>query len=238
MKRSRRGTAKVVLIIVVLVFFVMGLACCGLFGAALLLPAVQQAKVAAQQAASMNNIKQIGLALHNYHDTYGAFPPAYTTDENGRPMTSWRVLILPFIGENNLYMQYDLSQPWDSPQNMQIARETPTVLVSPALQTQYNPGMTNYVAVAGPNTVINTKQPVSLRNITNGTSNVIAVVEDANNPVPWTQPIDISPQQFLNSDFDAGQPGGEVVLISDGSVRRFREADKPQVQGMISIDGS
>lgn len=238
MKRFRHGNAKVVIVVVVLVLFVSGLACCGIFGAALLLPAITQARHAAQHAAAQNNMKMIGLALHNYHDVYGAFPPAYTTDENGRPMTSWRVLILPYLEQNNLYQQYDLSQPWDSPQNMLLARETPAAFVSPAHADQFNPGTTTYVAIAGPNTAINTQRPVALKDITNGISNVVAVVEDDSNPVPWTQPIDLTPQQFLNLDFDANLPLGIPTLFGDGRVQSFRESDRSQFQNMISIDGS
>ncbi|WP_158545547.1 DUF1559 domain-containing protein [Bremerella cremea] len=235
---NRLGNTKVIIIVVTLVMFMLGLACCGIFSAAVMLPAITQAKRAAQQMTSANNMKMIGLALHNYHDTYGAFPPAYTVDAAGQPLTSWRVLILPFINENYLYSQYDLSQPWDSPQNLPLASQTPAILTSPALQTQYNPGMTTYVALAAPNTLLNTQKSVSFPNITNGTSNVIAVVEDGSNPVPWTKPTDLSPQQFLLLDFNATPSGEVTALFSDGSVRTFTNADKPQLQGMLSIDGS
>ncbi|PQO31748.1 DUF1559 domain-containing protein [Blastopirellula marina] len=238
MPRLRRGNASIVILVVVLVFVVLGVVCCGLVGAAFVLPAVTQGRQIAQQMASTNNLKMIGLALHNYHDTYGAFPPAYTVDAAGQPLTSWRVLILPFINENDLYSQYDLSQPWDSPQNLPLASQTPAILTSPALQTQYNPGMTTYVALAAPNTLLNTQKSVSFPDITIGTSSVIAVVENSSNPVPWTQPIDLSPQQFLGLDFDINPPQGIPVVIGDGSVREFTEADRWQFQGMTSIDGS
>ncbi|QDU78053.1 hypothetical protein Pan97_51330 [Bremerella volcania] len=106
MKASRRGDAKVVIIILVVVFGVMALLCAGIV-VALLVPAIGQARMAAQRMQSQNNLKVIGLALHNYHDTYGTLPPAYIPDEDGQPMHSWRVLILPFVEANHIYAQYD-----------------------------------------------------------------------------------------------------------------------------------
>jgi len=65
---------------------------------ALLLPAVQQAREAARRAQCKNNLKQIGLALHNYHDAFGCFPPVASTDAQGNPLLSWRVALLPYLG--------------------------------------------------------------------------------------------------------------------------------------------
>ena len=78
---------------------------------ALLLPAVQSAREASPRTNCKNNLKQIGLALHNYHDAYGSFPPAWTTDADGRPLLSWRVLLLPFLDEAPLYEEFDLTEP-------------------------------------------------------------------------------------------------------------------------------
>ncbi|MFN0054259.1 MAG: DUF1559 domain-containing protein, partial [Planctomycetales bacterium] len=78
---------------------------CGGILAALLLPAVQQAREAARRTQCKNNLHQIGLALHNYHDAFNSFPPAYIPDASGRPMHSWRVLILPFLDQAPLYQR-------------------------------------------------------------------------------------------------------------------------------------
>ena len=83
--------------------------------AGLLLPAVQAAREAARRMSCSNNIKQIGLAMQNYHTAYGTLPPAYTVDAQGRPLHSWRTLILPFIEQQALYGEIDLSKPWNDP---------------------------------------------------------------------------------------------------------------------------
>ncbi|MEZ6114117.1 MAG: DUF1559 domain-containing protein [Pirellulaceae bacterium] len=83
----------------------------------MLLPAVQTAREAARRSQCSSNLKQIELALHNYHDTFKSFPPAYIADANGRPMHSWRVLILPFMEQRELYDQCRFDEPWDGPNN-------------------------------------------------------------------------------------------------------------------------
>src|SRR5690606_12594833 len=88
--------------------------------AALMIPAVGAARDAARKTVCTNNMRQIGIALHNYHDTYGTFPPAFLPDENGQPQTSWRVMILPFMEHANLYNRYNLNEPWDSPNNLSV----------------------------------------------------------------------------------------------------------------------
>lgn len=64
-----------------------------------------------------NNLKQIGIALHNYADTYKAFPPAYTVDSAGNRLHSWRSLILPFLEQSNLHAKIDFSKAWNDPAN-------------------------------------------------------------------------------------------------------------------------
>src|SRR6516165_2689000 len=75
----------------------------------------------AKRGQCKNNLMNIGLALHNYHDQFGSFPPACVADENGRPMHSWRVLILPFLDQTPLYNQYRFDEPWDGPNNKKLA---------------------------------------------------------------------------------------------------------------------
>ena len=108
------GGATIVVVLAVALGVVL---VCGGVLVALLLPAVQAAREAARRSQCTNNLKQIVLALHNYHDVYKCFPSAVLTDESGRPIRSWRVAILPFMEQQALYKQYDFNQPWDSPRN-------------------------------------------------------------------------------------------------------------------------
>ncbi|HEY4260168.1 MAG TPA: DUF1559 domain-containing protein, partial [Schlesneria sp.] len=87
----------------------------GLVVIALFIPLPRRAGEAARRTQCKNNLKLIGLALYNYHDLYGAFPPAYTVDRHGKQLHSWRTLILPFLDQMPLYQKIDLSKPWDDP---------------------------------------------------------------------------------------------------------------------------
>src|SRR6476469_182788 len=101
MKRSAFTLVKLLVVIAIIGVLV-----------ALLLPAVQAAREAARRMQCSNHLKQIGLALQNYHDTFGSLPPAYLADSQGKPIHSWRVLILPFLENTTLYDRYSFDEPW------------------------------------------------------------------------------------------------------------------------------
>jgi prepilin-type processing-associated H-X9-DG protein len=195
---------------------------CGGVLAALLLPAVQQAREAARRSQCKNNLKQIGLALHNYHEAYGCLPPAYLADESGKPMHSWRVLILPFLDASPLYNQYDFSEPWDGPNNSRLLPRMPPVYACPS-----HPGTgsytTNYAGVFGDNCVFRSEGPTSFADIPDGTSNTIMVGEAAKANIPWMKPedIDVSVHPSLGDrdGFSSDHTGGAQFLFCDGSVR-------------------
>lgn len=194
---------------------------------ALLLPAVQQAREAARRTQCKNNLKQIGLALHNYHDVYKSFPPAYVTDENGTPMHSWRVLILPFIDQQNLYDEYDFSKPWDSLANFSVLNNMPEIFNCPS-HPDADSSTTHYAAVFGPGCIFEGAEPIRFAHITDGTSNTILVGEVQDAAIPWTAPRDVDvavhstigdPEGFSSYHF-----GGAQFLMSDGAVRFISES--------------
>jgi hypothetical protein len=156
--------------------------------AALLLPAVQAAREAARRNASINNMRQIGLALLNHHDIYKSFPARAIVDKQGKPLLSWRVQILPYIEENELYKQFRLDEPWDSEHNKKLLAKMPTVYRNPNLPDDTK---TNYLVPVGEDTIFSGEEGARLRDIRDGTSKTIMVVEvDADRAVPWTKPDD------------------------------------------------
>ncbi|MCO6459331.1 MAG: DUF1559 domain-containing protein [Pirellulaceae bacterium] len=215
------GGGGATLLIVLLLGGGAGLLVCGGLLVALLLPAVQAAREAARRMQCQNNLKQIVLAMHNYHDTYNTFPPAYIADDNGRPMHSWRTLILPFLGDAGAMAaqsQYDFNYSWDSPQNQAAVQQMIPLYTCPS-DTNVNTTMTNYVLVTGPGTAFIDQQGVRLANITDGTSNTIAIVEVTGASVPWAQPTDVSAAEFMQMQQRSRHPGGFQAALFDGSVR-------------------
>lgn len=193
----------------------------------LLLPAVQQAREAARRAQSKNNMKQMMLAFHNYHDRYGHFPAQANYDNNGKPLLSWRVHILPFIDQQALYSRFKLNEPWDSPHNRKLIRLMPRTYANPNLPAG---SATNYLAVIGPDSVFS-KTGIRIQRIADGTSNTAMMVEvNADRAVSWTKPVD---HEFNEKAPKAGlgalRPGVFLTAFADGSVRGVRISVDPNI---------
>jgi len=185
---------------------------------ALLLPAVQAARQAARRTQSMNNLKQIALAMHNNHDAHKHFPARAIFDKQGKPLLSWRVHILPFIEEQELYEKFHLDEPWDSPHNKKLLAEMPDAYRNP--NSNAEDGKTNYLVPVGKDTVFEDQNGTKMQQITDGTSNTILVLEvDDDHAVEWTKPADLEidlkkPLEGL----DQPQPRGFNAAFCDGSV--------------------
>lgn len=220
--RSSSSTGTIILIVALIA--VIGTVSVGGVLVALLLPAVQAAREAARRMQCQNNLKQVALAMHNYHDTYKAFPPAYTVDADGNKLHSWRTLMLPFIEQAPLYDQIDLNKPWDAPENRHIADIAIPVYACPSDPNGTLP-FTNYMVIVGPNTIFDGANQCRLSQILDGTSNTILVVEVKGQQVPWMEPSDLSFEQLqlaINSgstDPGSYHPGGFQAALADGSVR-------------------
>lgn len=190
------------------------LVCSGVL-VALFVPSILHVRESARESQCQNNLKQIGLALHSYHDRWQSFPPAYTVDAQGQRLHSWRVLILPYLGQQGLYNSIDLSQPWDSPRNAPFLAQMPLEFGCPS---DVAPGgtATNYVAVVGDKCVFRGEKPVSIHEITDGTSNTILVGELVGANIPWMKPDDLSLTSF--GGFSSKHSDSVHFLMGDGSV--------------------
>lgn len=233
--KSSGGGPVVVVVVVVACLF--GLLVCGGVLVALLLPAVQAAREAARRTQCTNNLKQIALAFHNYHDVYGTFPPAYIPDEDGQPMHSWRVLILPFLESQHIYNQYNFSEPWNSPNNLAVTRQPVPAYSCPSSPANGPGGTeTSYMVITGPNTVFDAGKACRISDILDGTSNTIMVVEVAGTGVNWGEPKDLDASTLTyplgtsgGSTPDSYHPGGLNAALCDGSVRFIADTVSPQV---------
>ena len=124
---------------------------------ALLLPAVQQAREAARRTQDRNSLKMIGLAMHNYHDVHNRFPARASYDKSGEPLLSWRVHLLPFLDQNELYEQFHLHEPWDSEHNLTLVPQMPEVYRSNSFS---DPEKTVFLTADGTDTMMEDRKDI------------------------------------------------------------------------------
>ena len=225
---------------------------------ALLLPAVQQARTAARRSSSSNNLKQIGLSLHNYHDTFRHLPTGTVPNEKLKPekRLSWFASVLPFIDQAPLHELIDFEEGWDSDANAEWMKT-----VIPALQNPQNPGAkdskfgtTHYVGIAGigkdaaelklPHKragVFGYNRKLRFRDVTDGLSNTVAVSEASKDFGPWGSGgkatiRGLTKKPYINGPDGIGSsfPGGCNMLLLDGSVRFISENIDPSVMESLS----
>ncbi len=190
------------------------------------------------QSTSKNNLKQIGLAMHNFHDQYGRFPNAAGTSPTGEKWLSWRVHLLPFLDQQDLYEQFNLEEPWDSPTNRPLAERMPDVFRSPGATLP--PGQTLLQTPVGDGTAFEGAKGFRIRDFTDGTSNTVLVVEvSPDRAVYWTQPDDFqfNPDSPLDG-LGGVQPDGFQAVFTDGSVRPISGSlDEDTVKGIFTRNG-
>lgn len=199
----------------------------------------EQARTAAARSQRMNNLKQIGLAFHNYHDVFGRFAPADNPkwyDKDGKALLSWRVHLLPYLDQAALYQQFNLEEPWDSEHNKALLKQMPALFKTDGVEKE---GHTSLATFTGENTPFNGKAGPKIQSITDGTSNTILVVEaGADKAVPWTKPadLDVDPEDPLKS---LGKIG-EIfqALFMDGAVRVLPQTIEPEtLKALITPSG-
>jgi type II secretory pathway pseudopilin PulG len=206
----------------------------------LLLPNVRMAGGAARRAACSNNLKQIAIALLNYQDEYHCLPPAYTVDAEGKPLHSWRTLILPYLEQQALYDKIDLSKPWDDPANRAAYETRISVYQCPAADVSGY--LTTYLAVVSPNSCLQAAAPRKLSEITDGCAQTLMVMEvDAQHAVHWMSPTDASEQMILSFGQSGrlSHVGGAQAAMVDGSIRFLSNDTKPAtLRALISVAGN
>ena len=209
---------------------------------ALLLPFSRSSGPAVSRSWCTKNLKQIAQALHQYEQAYGTLPPAYTVDAQGRPLHSWRTLILPYLDgsplHENTYKTIDLAKPWDDPANAKARETRLSIFRCPAAIGPTN--TTTYLAIVAPNGCLVPGKPRSLAAITDPHNSTLMVIE-ADDAVPWMAPMDadealvlgIAPTSALH------HAGGMNACFVDGHVT-FLKANTPASirRALISISGN
>ena len=209
----------------------------------LLLPSVGSAP-GSRRSMCCNNLKQIALALQNYHQVYGCFPPAHVDSPDGKPMHSWRVLLLPFLDFDDLYKQYDFAEPWDGPRNSRLLNGGPELFHCPSANNQ-EPSATNYVAIVGDATLWPGNRSVRFEDIKDGMSNTIMLMEIANSDINWMDPRDITFEKTVaganvagERQIDGNHKNGANVEFADGSVMFLSDKTSPEtLKALLTIAG-
>lgn len=213
--------------------------------------AEQDRKDASAFAHSRNSLKQLVVAFHNYHDANKLLPAAFSRKADGTKLMSWRVHLLPFLGEDALYAEFHLDEPWDSEHNKKLIPKMPSIYKCPALGDEATKkGLTAFVGPVAPKTIFEGSDAIPLSKIRDGTSNTVALLEvDAEHAVPWTRPDDLKvnwkdPLKGLKlwkvgtrSVFLAAYCDGNILAIADtiepADLRRLLQKDDREPIGSI-----
>jgi RNA polymerase sigma factor (sigma-70 family) len=197
----------------------------------------ENAQPAAKQR-SADNLRQLMRGMHKYHEVNGHFPPAAIYDKNGKPLLSWRVLLLPYLEQDNLFKQFRLDEPWDSEHNKPLLAKIPKQYAPPLTGKTKEKNATFYQVFVGKETIFEGKEGLSVSDITDGTSCTIAIVEAAA-AVPWTKPMDLpydakKPLPKLGGLF----PNGFYAVLADGSAHWLKkDFDVMEMRHAITRNG-
>ncbi len=196
------------------------------FAAALILPAIEAARGASRRMRSLQNTKQILLALHEYHDTHGHLPPVAITADDGTPLLSWRVALLPFLGHDDLYQQFKRDEPWSSDHNSKLLNRIPDVFLEPdvRLSEARQRGLTAYHIPVGERALFQPTGTTSFSEVTDGLrSTAMLLVGNEYSLMAWTAPGNPPTDDSDNvwTYFFSVRPGFEGLILgmADGSVR-------------------
>ncbi len=216
----------------------------------LVIPTVSRVRYPAERMTMSNDLKQLALALHSYHDANdhlpGANAPHLDPKGSGQKYpVSWRVLILPYVEMTDTQSGYRFDEPWDGPHNIALLDRMPKSLRHPKAESEQTPpGYTHYRVIvsrsdAKPSALFTDGLlGPKLKEIPDGTSNTIMIVE-AEEAVPWTMPEVL----LLDRNQPLPKLGGHLgkyflAALADGSVRTFRN-DMPEhkLRAWITKDG-
>jgi hypothetical protein len=184
--------------------------------------AVREARNAAIACNSTGHLNQIQLALTNYHEAFGCYPPAYVVDNDGKRMHSWRVLILPYIcgDETSLYARYKFNEPWNGPNNSKLLHQMPKIFHMPS-ETE-STSVTNLVVVVGPGTAFPGCKSTRKGDFVDGLDRTILATEIAHSDIKWLEPRDLEVDTMSFAINDPSKPSisssrsrGPYVVFAD-----------------------
>ncbi len=215
---------------------------------AAVLPAITHSPEPVRRAVCLINLRNIGQAMLHYRDANGHFPPAYIVDDKGNSLHSWRVLLLPYLGEDDyraLWKQVKLDEPWNSPHNKAVfdSVDTPEIYQCPSAPDA--PEETNYVMIVGPQTISDGASSVREEDIVDGPGSTIMAVEVATSGIHWAEPRDLRGEeiewhinQLRGKGISSYHSGVVNIVFCDGSVYSVWDSTDPKlIKAMTTIAG-
>ncbi len=199
------------------------------------------------QESCRNNLKKIVIALHAYQSEYRALPPAYIQNRHGKRLHSWRVLLLPFLGHDELYKEYQMDEPWDGPHNRKLALRIPDIYRCPA--NGMSATSTSYVAIVGSLTGWPEHYSTTFGEITDGLANTIAIAETKDLDINWMEPRDITYEQAaagINPESVAGisslhkkdgRRGANIAMFDKSAHFFYNEVERGVLRSLLSARG-
>lgn len=207
---------------------------------------IEAAHEGARASQCIGNFCQIQLALLNYESANGSLPPAFVTDAKGKPLYSWRVLILPYLEQSNLYAAFRPDEAWDGPNNIKLLPQMPLVFMCPSNPDRASHGFTKCVAITGPGTMFPGGVPAKFEDMTDGADRTIMIAEVAHVAVPWTAPVDLDIRWMSMKVNDrtmpsisSNHPGVANISTAKGYRYRLKQTIRPEeLRSLLTIDGN
>ena len=206
----------------------------------LIVPAVRYSRELSKRDQCADNMRQVGLAMHNYQDAWGTFPSAYTVGKEGCPLNSWRLLPIGPLTRNLTDLKWERDEPWDSPGNLMLGSQHIDTYQCPSdlsadKDRAKRTNETNYTLIVGPGMFAEGSSPTRPDDIKDGASNTIMVVEAVGLKIPWAAPRDLEADKVtfeINSPKTPGissnHPGGANCLFVDRAVRFLSDSTSRQ----------
>jgi hypothetical protein len=208
--------------------------------ASVLSPYVRSVRAENSRALYGRNLQQILRAMHAYEEAHSHFPAAAVADKKDRPLLSWRVALLPYLDQSDLYKQFHLEEPWDSEHNKKLIARMPAVFRSSANPKLAQEGKTTYLAPLGEQTMFPANRGVRIFEVTDGTSNTILLVDaDEAHAVIWTKPDDLryDPKEPARG-LSTRHPDGYLTGFADGSIHFLpAKLDKTVLHALFTRQG-
>lgn len=224
-RRGRSRNSNLVVVVLIVVGGLVGLLLCGGVGTALFLPAVQQAREAARRSASKNNLKDIGVAAHRFHDAAGHLPPNGNFNALEQDQHSWQTRLLPHIEEVGLLNRIQLQDRWNAPANVPAMQTPVEKFFNPSIEQRTGTDRFALSHYAGNQNLWGNNTQIRIRDITDGTANTIFAGEVRTGFRPWGDPSNLRDPSFginngpnsFGGPWGGGSAGAQFVFV-DGSV--------------------